>query len=92
MIQTPLIPVAIAELHSDIPKHILDTLSRLARGLVDARHEVVALLTESLHVRVRYLDLVLLVKLIAAPAAHSCYGTRCNEISGTDRNILAFSA
>ena len=58
-------PVVLGQLVGDVCEHFLDTLPRLAGGLVDAGHQVVALLTEGLHVTVCYLDLVLLVELIS---------------------------
>ena len=54
------------QLVSNVLKHLSNTLSCLARCLVDSWHQIVALLTKSLHVWVGDLYPTFLIKFVAA--------------------------
>ena len=56
-----------AELSGNVGKHVLDSLTSLARGLVHPRHQVVALFAEGLDVSVSHADARLQIELVATP-------------------------
>ena len=59
-------PVCLCQLVCNISKHFFNSGTCLAGGLVDAGHQVVTLLAEGLHVRVRHLDSAFKVQLVSA--------------------------
>ena len=74
VLRQTLIPIALSELHGDVPEHLLDALSRLARGLVDAGDEVVTLLAKGLHVRVAHEDARFHVELVPTEKYFCVFG------------------
>ena len=86
--------VCLCELLGDVLEHLLHAVRALARRLVHAAHQVVALLAERVHVRVGHADPGLEVELVAATEIKMVPYARlyCVLLRLSHRNIFAFSA